>query len=615
MPDDGPSDGGGDDGQLPELVEDLEMSTMITDFFKTEVPLTLTYVVGLLVATVLSLVVITKLTASIYNAIAAGDSDGSMRIFFWLAAAMVGLIAVNYGVDAAEAHLMPKYEAFVHKQMANRIVAHNDREFLDVEPIKYRQAVSTCKRSSQTVYSSLIQTYIPNIVLLAVLVCFMFAIDVAFVGVFAVAATAAAGLFMLNKPSIKEKSIDLEQQTRMVEADIFDVYTSMDTVVTHNEARRELRELNAKLDGVAEQSKDFYMHVNGFTYFTYFIMTAAIGTCMWLSLRKVKSDNTKAQVTSIVLAFALMVMLRGKMRGQAGANTQMMQESGRYNAVQIDALQPKPALMEVVEEGGSTGRTAAAAALDVQKLFLREQPVIECRNVRFKYKPRPSFRGMDGGGGGAHKGQVESKGADPEDGGQFIVDDFSWDVHAGCNGLFGGSGTGKSSIGRLLVGLYPDYRGSIKIEGRELRDIPRTELRNMVRLSQQKMNPKNTTIREMLQFGNDHLRERDIASAWSKIKHMYSPMTLDSNINVAGKNLSTGQLQMLRMTAMQMARQPILILDEPASGIDVAHRTGVHQTIAQLSQEKVVIIITHDKETATLAGSQIKRLHPRKIVN
>lgn len=597
--------------KVPHVVQKIGMNNVITDFFKSQPGLTVLYVLGLLCATILSVVVIPRVTTSIYNAISEHARSKGLWMFMWLAITMVVLLGVNYGTDFTEAALMPKYDGYAQKQMVDRVLMHNEDEFLGIDPLVYRRMNSTCVKASSTIFHSLVRTYIPNVILIAVLLLFMLTIDVAFVGIFVAAGLIAGGVFALNYKPLSKLSRDIERTSRDVDVSVFDVFSTLDTVVTRNQTQAEADELHAKIDGLEKATNQFMVTTDRFTYFTYFIVSVAILVCMWISLRKVSAANTKKDITLIVLAFSLMLLVRGKLQNLAGANTQLIQERGRYDAVVVPALMdmPKLAIRTAAATSPATdfedARFAQHPGGEEGGVSSKEMPVVQFSDVSFGYTEHATTTSEQDRKRKQHKSKPRT----------MQVQHFSWDVHPGVNGLFGPSGVGKSTAGRLLVGLHNDYQGTILVNGNDIRDMTKRELRNTVLLSQQSMDFKNLTMKDALLYGNPHATEEDVKRMWASIQHVYPGMQLDNEkhkIGIKGRHLSTGQLQLVRVANAELSSQPILVLDEPASGIDVEVKKEVLARIARLGQQRqAVILITHDAETAELASSS-KQLRARR---
>jgi ABC-type multidrug transport system fused ATPase/permease subunit len=599
--------------KAPDVVKKIGMNNVITDFFKGQPGLTCLYIFGLLTATILSLVVITRVTTSIYNAISEGNRKKGLWMFMWLAITMVGLIGVNYGVDVTEAHLMPKFDAFTQKQMVDRVLLHNEDEFLGIDPLVYRRMNSTCVKASSTIFHSIVRTFIPNLILIAVLLLFMLTIDVAFVGVFVVAGLVAGGLFAANHKPLHKISTNIERQARDVDMSVFDVFSTLDTVVTRNKTQEERKKLHKQIDGLEKATNCFMITTDRFTYFTYFVVTCAILVCMFLSLRKISPTNNAKSITLIVLAFSLLLVARGKLQNLTGTTTQVVQEKGRYDAVVIPALQDEPRL--AIRNASATSpatdvESPRLAELSTATTEKEEVPVIQFHDMSFGYTEHATTS--------LNKEHHHDNKKEDEPS-AMQVEHFSFDVHRGINGLFGPSGVGKSTAGKLLVGLHNEYAGTILVHGRDIREMSKAELRSKVLLSQQSMDFQNLTMKGALLYGNEKTAaEADIQRVWNWIRHVYPGMELDDEehtIGIAGNHLSTGQLQLLRIANAELSSQPILVLDEPASGIDKAVKKEVLALIEKMGRERqAVLLITHDEETAGLVNASTKVLQSRASV-
>ena len=153
------------------------------------------------------------------------------------------------------------------------------------------------------------------------------------------------------------------------------------------------------------------------------------------------------------------------------------------------------------------------------------------------------------------------------------------DIHFTVNkgetiGIIGGTGSGKSSLVNLIPGFYPVTQGAVRLEGKDIREIPQEELRGRVGMVPQKAVLFKGTIRSNLQWGKPDADEEEMwrALELAQAKEIVEgkPGGLDAAITQNGKNLSGGQRQRLTIARALVRRPEILILDDSASALDYA---------------------------------------------
>ncbi|MCI9337063.1 MAG: ABC transporter ATP-binding protein [Lachnospiraceae bacterium] len=181
--------------------------------------------------------------------------------------------------------------------------------------------------------------------------------------------------------------------------------------------------------------------------------------------------------------------------------------------------------------------------------------------------------------------------------GAETLHDIDFTVNKGETiGIIGGTGSGKSSLVNLIPGFYPVTGGALRLEGRDIRQIPEEELRGMVGMVPQKAVLFKGTIRSNLQWGKPDATEEemwraiDMAQAREVVEGKRGK--LDAEITQNGKNLSGGQRQRLTI-ARALVRSPrILILDDSASALDYATDAKLRTAIRKLEGGTTTFIVS-----------------------
>ena len=168
--------------------------------------------------------------------------------------------------------------------------------------------------------------------------------------------------------------------------------------------------------------------------------------------------------------------------------------------------------------------------------------------------------------------------------------------------IVGENGSGKTTIIKLLNGLYDEYEGNVLINGIEIREIDKKSLRNCLATLFQDYNKYQFTIKENIGFGSiDNLDDIE------KIKYSAKKGGADQFINClpnnytqqvgywfeGGTQLSGGQWQKLGLSRLFMKNADCLILDEPTASLDPFSELEIFKQLYQNSNEKINIIITH----------------------
>lgn len=164
-------------------------------------------------------------------------------------------------------------------------------------------------------------------------------------------------------------------------------------------------------------------------------------------------------------------------------------------------------------------------------------------------------------------------------------------------GIIGKMGSGKSSLGKLLLGLYQPGEGAVRFGGVDIRQLATADLRSRMGFMPQEVILFYGTVRDNIALGdptiNDHLvlRASAVAGVADFVKH--HPAGYGAQVGEQGRNLSGGQRQAVGL-ARALVRDPdVLILDEPTSNMDVDSERLVQRRLATILEQKTLILITH----------------------
>lgn len=172
-------------------------------------------------------------------------------------------------------------------------------------------------------------------------------------------------------------------------------------------------------------------------------------------------------------------------------------------------------------------------------------------------------------------------------------------------GVTGLSGKGKSTFVKLLLRLYDPIEGKILIDGRDIRLIDPTYLRENITYVNQNSRLFDREVLENILYGCKDVEKcqgnlKEIL-AYSKIQELYKNVQLDMTAGPLGENLSGGQRQVANLISGLINPTKILILDEPTNALDPNLKRDILSMIQHFhSYKKCIIIITHDRDVYSL---------------
>lgn len=185
---------------------------------------------------------------------------------------------------------------------------------------------------------------------------------------------------------------------------------------------------------------------------------------------------------------------------------------------------------------------------------------------------------------------------------QKLIENFNLSVKPGQRiAIVGPTGCGKTTLINLLMRFYDVDSGSIKVAGRDIKDITRGSLRTSYGMVLQETWLKNGTIRDNLKMGKPEATDEEMIAA-AKASHAHSfikrlPQGYDTVINEDGGSLSQGQKQLLCIARVMLCLPPMLILDEATSSIDTRTEIKIQEAFARMMKGRTSFIVAHRLST------------------
>lgn len=190
--------------------------------------------------------------------------------------------------------------------------------------------------------------------------------------------------------------------------------------------------------------------------------------------------------------------------------------------------------------------------------------------------------------------------------GKGVLKDVSFTISPGQRvALVGASGAGKSTIVSLILRLYDPQEGSISIDGINIRNYKREYLRREIGIVLQNSILFGATVEENIAYGKPDAPMEEIVAA-AKVANAHEFILELENryetiIGERGETLSGGQRQRIAIARALIRNAPILILDEPMTGLDVESEAKVREALGRLMAEKTCLLITHNLQAVAEA--------------
>ena len=227
---------------------------------------------------------------------------------------------------------------------------------------------------------------------------------------------------------------------------------------------------------------------------------------------------------------------------------------------------------ERIAETAQTETTAAQTTTGIQPAN-----AVEIRSIRFSYT-----------------------------GEEDVLRDFSLEVKKGeCIAITGASGCGKTTLSKLLLGLYPLGEGDIRVNGMSMRESDLADLRRQIAYVPQEPYLFQGSIAENIRMGRPDATEKEIREAAMQAHAhdfiMEFPEGYDTTVGERGNNLSGGQRQRIAIARAILKDTSIILLDEATSALDNESEQAVNEALRNLQGQKTILMIAHRPSTVELA--------------
>ena len=187
-------------------------------------------------------------------------------------------------------------------------------------------------------------------------------------------------------------------------------------------------------------------------------------------------------------------------------------------------------------------------------------------------------------------------------GADSVLSDLSFDLKPGSIlGLLGRTGSGKTTLGRLIFRLYDVKSGSIKVNDSDLREAHLETLRRNIAIVTQDVQLFRASIRDNLTFFDRSIPDEKIIATLEELELgdwlRSQPKGLDTELDTGSRSLSAGEAQLLAFTRVFLRNPGLVILDEASSRLDPATEQRLERAIDKLLKNRTAIIIAHRLDT------------------
>ena len=561
-----------------EGILDLIKAYVVSD------PVTVTAFVLLLVAaTALGVVGLTKVSAALSLQVSTAQKESATKTVGIFVLVLVVLRLMAFGVDRLDQSMSTQFKKFATARVLRNVVDANRTTLQGVNPMQYHVHVEVSVMSSLNVFEACIRSYLPSAVILLATGAYLFYLDVRYGAVLVAGVALAALAFFVHRSRLAEATRAAETQARHAETFTYNVISCMDTVVARNMQEQEVANIAAALHKSAQRTRDLGLAMDVGNLVMSGAIIAAVGIIIIIGVRKL--DNAAA-APAVLAMIGLAGMLRQHMGSVASTSTALVNQISRYGAHAL----PASAGTEVSTETGGAPRAGAGLGLGACTAPPQaQQPDLcadgTCASVQVAFE-HVFFQ---------YPGTSRP-----------VLQDFNWSIAPGINVLCASSGSGKTTVAKLLMRQYDPDRGAVKVNGMPVCDISPDSLRVNIVFSNQDMGLLDRSIREVCLYGTA-ATEQDLVQVWQSFQHCFRGISLDDPVGLDGGRMSTGMKQIIRLANIRLSAAPCVILDEPFSGLDADNRAAAIALVrAMAASGRTVLLITHEPDVIQLADRSLR---------
>ena len=554
---------------------------LVTDFAKNHIWKFIVYIVLILVFFPIEAIVLPKVYGHMFEQVK--NISNFSDIFNWtdnfkkmnfqgslvLLVILWFLVICSYTVkNFIETHLVPNYYSHIRDVIFKETILTYQNDYQDMKTGDYLARVLELTRNFKDVAHHLLSRFLPELIVSVLIICYMF-YQHKHIGSVLLIGALLCGIILYfgSKELIKLISERENFLNTKISENIRDTLDNLMNVFLNNEVDGEV-DKNRKLEKVAIDKLKWIMMVQNMVIFSsqlITLITFSIGIFILYGL----IANGKIKTTQgIVLVIIL---------GQFLNNFLYVSSGFIHNVVyRLGVIEASNDYMEHVfnrknKRNISSGITNGA---------------VEFRDVYFRYN---------------------------KDKTNWLFEEFNLELEAGEKyAIIGQSGRGKTTLMKMLAGLYKPEKGAIYIDDVDMKSLDLEYLRENVNYVNQRTNMFNESIMYNMLYGNPDATEEQVITLLKKYDLMKVfeelPDGLTSNAGINGGNLSGGMQRITMLMRGMMKPCKILIMDEPTTGLDKKTTAKVKDLIVEETDGKTLIIITHESSLSLLSGVRLLKV-------
>jgi subfamily B ATP-binding cassette protein MsbA len=503
---------------------------------------------------------ISKMIMALQN----GQKIVSYEMLKWFAFVSGLYVAFYYIYKLFQNRLMTKLRQWVRQQILNMLLLQNNENFSGINFTKLASPITRLSTTMFTTVSDWLSYIFPNLMFL-LLMAIYFLYTNRNMGLLFIAGNALIiSYFLFNMQSMMDSNRTYEKSVHETESYMQEILNNIEKIIYRGQVGNEMKIFGAKSDKTVNDAYDFYSNISNHGAVLYLLTNITVVGLMWKLISLHFAGDIA--VPTIITFITILTMYRENMITLVTQISDSLECLGRVNTVleNVVGLSNIAEIPKFVEDEGE----------DLGKITS-----IKYEGVRCKYT-----------------GTKEINAEIRPVGGKII-------------GIRGDSGSGKTTMIKMLLKMIPITGGRITVNGKDLSEISTTQIRRLITYVDQKGKMFDRSVEKNMRYGCVEGECELGESRMKRKRRMRTMLSKGRGLGLeesVGERWSGGERQLYNVLGGVIKSGGILVLDEPTNAVDGELKSELLEVIEEERKNKeCIIIISHDKEVFPLFDETI----------
>lgn len=505
------------------------------------------------------------------TALQRGEKLVSYEMLKWFAFVTGLYVTFYYIYKLFQNNLMTKLRQWVRQQILNMLLLHNNENYSGVNFTKLASPITRLSTTMFTTVSDWLSYIFPNIMFLLIMAIYFLYTDRTMGLLFIAGNILIISYFWFNMQSMMDSNRTYEKSVHDTESYMQEILNNIEKIIYRGQVNNEIKIFGEKSDKTVRDAYDFYSNISNHGTVMNIITNITVVGLMWKLISLHFAGDMP--VSTIITFITILTLYRENMIMLVTQISDSLECLGRVNTVleNVVGLSNITEIPKIVEDEGD----------DLGQITSIKYEGVRC----------------------AYSGTKEINAEIRPVGGKII-------------GIRGDSGSGKTTMIKMLLKMIPITSGRITVNGKDLSEISATQIRKIITYVDQKGKMFDRSVEENIYYGCV-LKECEVGVLRIKRKERMNRMLSKGSGSGSvekllekeeiGERWSGGERQLYNVVSGVIKYKGILVLDEPTNAVDVELKSELLEVIEEeRTRKECIIIISHDKEVFPLFDETIQ---------